>query len=24
MSTYKAIWKDVIMIGYNFHFGQCQ
>ena len=24
MSTYKAICKDAIMIGYNFHFGQCQ
>ena len=24
MSTYEAIWKDVIMLGCNFHFGQCQ
>ena len=24
MTTYKSIWKDIIMLVCNFHFGQCQ
>ena len=24
MSTYKSIWKDVLLLNCNFHFRQCQ